>query len=61
MTAPVYDVCPYCKRLLDVLEALREGLLTTVFYCPEHGAVPPMRSAVRNWDYVWDGEFEGQP
>jgi len=44
------DVCPHCKRRLDVVQRVEcDGhAFPVLWYCPEHGAVPPMRSAVCN-------------
>lgn len=45
-----WDVCPHCKRRLAVAYSVDcEGYaFPAVWVCPEHGAVPPMRSAVCN-------------
>lgn len=49
---PPSDVCPTCKQLLAVVFAIGcDGhSFPAIWRCPEHGAVPPMRSAVVN-DY----------
>lgn len=54
-----HDVCPNCKRILDVKTTVHGAETKKVFYCIEHGKMVPMRSAVFNLDYVWDGERDG--
>lgn len=46
--APVYDVCPHCKRE-GITHRFRTGEFTNrTFHCREHGDVVPMRSAICN-------------
>lgn len=47
---PLVDVCPHCKRRLCVVQRVEcDGHeFPVLWYCTEHGAVPPMRSAVCN-------------
>jgi uncharacterized protein YbaR (Trm112 family) len=46
----LFEVCPHCKRRLDVVQRVEcDGhTFPVVWHCKEHGAVPPMRSAVVN-------------
>lgn len=48
--ATAFDVCPHCKRSLEIVQRVEcDGHTFPVLWrCPEHGAVPPMRSAVCN-------------
>jgi hypothetical protein len=41
-TAPIYIVCPSCKRPVTVTQGQAQG------HCQEHGPVIPIRSAVAN-------------
>ncbi len=41
-TAPIYIVCPSCKRPVTVTEGQSHA------HCREHGTVVPIRSAIAN-------------
>lgn len=45
------DVCPHCKRGLAVISRVEcDGhSFPVIWNCPEHGEVPPMRSAIVNY------------
>jgi len=50
MSLDAVDVCPTCKQAVMPVQRVEcDGhTFPVVWYCPEHGAVSPMRSAVVN-------------
>jgi len=46
--APVYEVCPHCKREVITHRFMTGAFTNRTFHCREHGDVVPMRSAICN-------------
>jgi hypothetical protein len=44
----VYQVCPNCLIEVDVQYECADEVVNTTYHCPNHGAVTPKNSAVKN-------------